>query len=243
MWIHKGCHSYFNDKWDIDIEGNYGFDPADKARLITRDDQKRLTKGYITAIAGAVIRYEAPTLAGLQIVFGDPGSAPWNPVGVVATCQYQNQDRLLLQHFEEGDPPVISAPTMGASVTIGADLTTKVEQFDDGMAGTGILYQDTQGLRVEWSMPRAAERSYVITLPAGSVSMGILISRYGLECPPSPRIRRTSRSRPKGTISLSRTERIRRASRTAAFMTSSARAGQTTSFSLRPQLLRPCGDS
>ncbi len=169
MWIHKGCHSYFNTKWDYGLEGLYGFDMRDYDRLIKPDEQRQLTKGYIAAFAEGVIRGDSPTLEALKIVFGDPGSAPWNPAGVVATCQYQDQNRLFIQHFQEGDPPVISAPTMGASVTIGADLTTKVRQFDDGMNGMGLLYQDTQGLRVEWSLPRTTERSYVVTLPAGSV--------------------------------------------------------------------------
>ena len=136
LWIHGANHNFFNSVWQQESQNT-----------ITREQQEQIAKVYISAIAQALLFDKSQYLKLLKnYVFGE--QAGWLPPRIKLVSQYQDANRLFIQHFEEAsDAIVVSKPALGKVDT--TQVKAKKQSFN-GTAPSQNLFQETQGLRLEW---------------------------------------------------------------------------------------------
>lgn len=143
LWIHGANHNYFNSVWNQESDNT-----------LKRNQQEQIAKIYISAIAQAVLQDQLEYLELLKNhQFGVV--AGWLSKDIDLVSQYQAPQRRLIQHFEEPDSTLeLSAPVRGSVKVV--NIKAKKQSF----VGTslGNLYQETQGVRLEWNRTDGAYR-------------------------------------------------------------------------------------
>jgi hypothetical protein len=164
LWIHRANHNYFNSVWSQESENT-----------LQRPQQEQIAKIYISALAQAVLQGKLEYMDLLRNHrFGV--EAGWLPTNVDLVSQYQDPHRQFIQHFEEsGSNLVVSAPVTG-SVNI-SSLNARKQSFLGSPMGT--LYQETQGLRLEWSSSMGAYQIKLEPDILKSESYKFLVFRVG----------------------------------------------------------------
>ena len=154
LWIHGANHNFFNTIWR-----------QESANTISRRQQEQIAKVYISALSLAVLK-DQPTYLELlkNHTFGvDSG---WLPEEINYVSQFQDPHRLFIQHFQEsGDSITISKPVEG-SVDISSLNANKISFKGSAFSQ---LFQDTQGLRLEWDNNTAR---YSLDLETDTLNLG-----------------------------------------------------------------------
>jgi hypothetical protein len=135
LWVIGANHNQFNSIWQSETP---------PAITMPRADQEQVAKVHLGALAQTLLLDRRRFLRVLQ----DHGSADaWVPVGSDLVSQYQDPQRVLVQHNQEGlAAPEISAPVQG---TVTADAVVAARQLKD-LVNAGSP-QSTITLRLEWA--------------------------------------------------------------------------------------------
>jgi hypothetical protein len=142
---------------------------------LERKQQEQIAKVYLSALAQAVLLDKLEYIDLLKNHrFGV--ETGWFPTDVNLVSQYQDPERRFIQHFEEsGSNIVLSSPVTGVVNT--SNINVKKQSFFG--TPTGILYQETQGVRLEWSVSNGV---YLIQLDSQTLkteSFKFLVFRVG----------------------------------------------------------------
>jgi hypothetical protein len=163
LWSYRANHNQFNSVWPSETP---------PATTMPRVDQELVAKVYIGALAHALLLHRAE----YREVLRDHAAAQTSfPAGADFVSQYQDDDRVFLQHEQESlAAPQISLPVEG---TVATDAVLAARQLKD-LVNAGAP-QSTITLRLEWSAAGArlllnmapttvpAERYKVLTLRVG----------------------------------------------------------------------------
>jgi Chlorophyllase enzyme len=151
LWVHKANHNQFNSIWASET-------PPGVA--MPRASQEEVAKVHLGALAQAVLLDRAEYLDVLR----DHGAAvAWDPAGTEFVSQYQDPERVFIQHNQEGvAAPVVSLPVQG---TVAADSVVAARQLTALVGGAPTT---TITLRLVWSAlgSRLLLRVDPSTLPA-----------------------------------------------------------------------------
>ena len=151
LWVHKANHNQFNSIWASET-------PVGVA--MPRASQEEIAKVHLGALAQAVLLDRAEYLDVLR----DHGAAvAWDPAGTEFVSQYQDPERVFVQHNQEGlAAPVVSLPVQG---TVAADSVVAARQLTALVGGAATT---TITLRLAWSAlgSRLLLRVDPSTLPA-----------------------------------------------------------------------------
>ena len=137
LWVYGANHNQFNSAWPS--ETPLGF-------AMPRASQEQIAKVHFGALAQALLldRHEY-----LEVLRHHEAATSWVPPGTDFVSQYQDPDRIFVQHNQEGlAAPQISSPVQG---TVTADLVVAARQLKD-LVNAGAP-QTTITLRLEWSKP------------------------------------------------------------------------------------------
>lgn len=102
--IYAGNHNYFNEVWT-----NSSDDP------VAAQQQRTFAKLYVSSIVQALL---LDSDAHRELLKDQRNFAPWLPAGRILVSQYQDSQRLFLQHLQESEDtplPVISQPLSGST--------------------------------------------------------------------------------------------------------------------------------
>ena len=134
LWVHKANHNQFNSIWASETAPGVA---------MPRASQEEIAKVHIGALAQAVLLDRAEYLDVLR----DHGAAvAWDPAGTEFVSQYQDPERLFVQHNQEGlAAPVVSLPVQGTVAADGVVATRQLTALVGGAATTTIT------LRLAWS--------------------------------------------------------------------------------------------
>lgn len=164
LWIYRANHNFFNSTWN-----------QESSATITRSEQENIAKVYISAIAQAMLRNKSQYLGLLRDHTLGVANG-WLSGSIDLVSQYQDQERLFIQHFEEaGSAITLSDPVNGTVDTSNIDAQ---KLFFLGGAG-GHLKQETNGLRLDWTV---TGKEYIINIDANGLprgSFGVLALRVG----------------------------------------------------------------
>jgi len=133
-WVHKANHNQFNSIWASET-------PPGVA--MPRATQEEIAKVHLGALAKAVLLDCAEYLDVLR----DHGAAvAWDPAGTEFVSQYQDPERIFVQHNQEGlAAPVVSLPVQG---TVAADGVVAARQLTALVGGAPTT---TITLRLVWN--------------------------------------------------------------------------------------------
>jgi len=150
LWVHKANHNQFNSIWASET-------PPGVA--MPRASQEEVAKVHLGALAQAVLLDRAEYLDVLR----DHGAAvAWDPAGTEFVSQYQDPERVFVQHNQESlAAPVVSLPVQG---TVAADGVVATRALTALVAGITT----TITLRLAWNAlgTRLLLRVDPATLPA-----------------------------------------------------------------------------
>ena len=134
LWVHKANHNQFNSIWASET-------PPGVA--MPRATQEEIAKVHLGALAKAVLLDRAEYLDVLR----DHGAAvAWDPAGTEFVSQYQDPERIFVQHNQEGlAAPVVSLPVQG---TVAADGVVAARQLTALVGGAPTT---TITLRLVWN--------------------------------------------------------------------------------------------
>jgi hypothetical protein len=134
LWVHKANHNQFNSIWASETAPGVA---------MPRASQEEIAKVHIGALAQAVLLDRAEYLDVLR----DHGAAvAWDPAGTEFVSQYQDPERVFVQHNQEGlAAPVVSLPVQGTVAADGVVATRQLTALVGGAATTTIT------LRLAWS--------------------------------------------------------------------------------------------
>lgn len=160
LWIYKANHNHFNSLWEADDLNT---------ETIEREEQERITKVYVSALAQAMLQNKKDYLQLLQNhQFGIERG--WLSRNITYISQYQSPYRLLIQHFEESDCfPHIAAPVegkvsyQGISIQVQSFFCKNIKEPDRKYH----LYQSKRGLRIDWTEMGGR---YILTLNPTSLN-------------------------------------------------------------------------
>ena len=137
LWVHKANHNQFNSIWAPET-------PPGEA--MPRPDQEQIAKVHLGALAQAVL-LDRPEY--FEVLRDHGAATAWNPAGTEFVSQYQDGERVFIQHNQEAPlapAPVVSLPVQG---TVAADAVTATRQLTNLVAG-GSAAAIT--LRLAWSV-------------------------------------------------------------------------------------------
>jgi hypothetical protein len=135
LWVFGANHNQFNSAWPSETP---------PATTIPRADQQQIAKVHLGALAQALLLDRAEYL---HVLRDHRRAVDWVPSGANFVSQYQDPERVYLQHEQESvAPPQVSLPVQG---TIVADAVIAARQLKD-LVNAGAT-QTTITLRVEWS--------------------------------------------------------------------------------------------
>ena len=118
LWVHKANHNQFNSIWASETA----------PMAMPRADQEQVAKVLLGALAQAVLLDRAEYL---EVLRDHGAAAAWDPAGTEFVSQYQDPERVFVQHNQEGlGAPVVSLPVQG---TVAADNVVAARQ----LYGTG----------------------------------------------------------------------------------------------------------
>jgi hypothetical protein len=170
LWIHYANHNYFNSVWGQESE-----------RTLERHQQEQIAKVYLSALAQIVLLGKLEYMDLLRNHrFGV--EAGWLPTDINLVSQNQDPYRRFVQHFEEsGSSVVVSSPVTGVVNT--SNINVRKQSFFG--TPTGILYQETQGVRLEWGVSNGV---YLIKLDSETLeteTFKFLVFRVGQSTEPN----------------------------------------------------------
>jgi hypothetical protein len=152
LWVFGANHNQFNSAWPSETP---------PSTTMPRADQEQIAKVHIGALAQALLLDRAEYL---DVLRDHRRAVDWVPSGADFVSQYQDPERVYLQHEQESvAPPQVSLPVQG---TVVADAVIAARQLKD-LVNAGAP-QTTITLRVEWSTSggRLLLRVAPATLPA-----------------------------------------------------------------------------
>ena len=134
LWVHKANHNQFNSIWASETAPGVA---------LTRASQEQIARVHIGALAQAVLLDRAEYL---EVLRDHGAAATWDPPGTELVSQYQDPERIFIQHNQEGlGAPVVSLPVQG---TVAADGVVAARQLT---ALVGGFPTTTITLRLKWS--------------------------------------------------------------------------------------------
>jgi hypothetical protein len=135
LWVYAANHNQFNSAWPSETP---------PATTMPRAEQEQITKVHFGALAQALLLDRAEYL---DVLRDHASAVRWVPAGVDFVSQYQDPQRVLVEHNQESlGPPEISVPVQGA---VAADAIITARQLKD-LVNAGSP-QTTITLRLEWS--------------------------------------------------------------------------------------------
>ena len=150
LWVYGANHNQFNSAWASETP---------PATTMPRADQELVAKVFLGTIAQALLldRHEY-----LEVLRDHRLAAAWMPVNVDLVSQYQDPERVFIQHKQEGlAAPQVSLPVQGSAFT---DALVAARQLKDLVNSFGLVTTIT--LRLEWS---ASGGRLLLKLDAGTV--------------------------------------------------------------------------
>jgi hypothetical protein len=150
LWVYGANHNQFNTAWASETP---------PATTMPRADQEQVARVHLGALAQALL-LDCP--AYLDVLRDHAVAVTWVPAGADFVSQYQDAERIFLQHQQEGvGPPQVSLPVQG---TIAADAVVAARQLKD-LVNAGAP-QTTITLRLEWSVVGAG---FLLTMDPATV--------------------------------------------------------------------------
>jgi hypothetical protein len=139
LWVYRANHNQFNSVWASETP---------PAQTMSRADQELVARVYVGTIAQALLLDRAGYL---EVLKDHRLAERWMPINADMVSQYQDPDRVFLQHNQEGlVAPQVSLPSQG---TVALDSVVAARQLKDLVnAGASV---STITLRLEWSGPGA----------------------------------------------------------------------------------------
>jgi hypothetical protein len=163
LWVYRANHNQFNTTWPSETP---------PATTLPRAEQEQIARVHLGALAAALLQDRA----GHRDVLRDHAVASaWVPARTLCVSQYQDPDRVFLQHNQEGlAPPQVSSPVQG-TVTADGVVSARgffnlVNAFQPSPAITLQLKWTTLGARIVLDIdPETlpAERYNVLSLRVG----------------------------------------------------------------------------
>jgi len=139
LWVYGANHNQFNSVWPSETP---------PATTMPRVDQEQVAKVHLGALAQLLLLDHSEYL---EVLRDYRVATPWVPSGTEFVSQYQDPERIFLQHNQESlAAPQVSLPVLG---TVAADAVIAARQLDD-LVNSG-LPPTTITLRLEWNSPRA----------------------------------------------------------------------------------------
>ncbi|NNK88949.1 MAG: hypothetical protein HKO90_11760 [Flavobacteriaceae bacterium] len=147
-FIHGANHGQFNTGWGTCCESTYS-----GATLISDTDQQQFCKTYMSAYFKSELKGLTPYRNFLN------GSVDFAsiPSAVDKVFQFQNYDKLFLNHYEEDADPATGSITGITNADIGTFETYNVFSFDDRY-GPHFLWGESQGLIAGWEQNNTSIR-------------------------------------------------------------------------------------
>ncbi len=150
LWVYGANHNQFNSAWPSETP---------PATTMPRPDQELVLKVFIGTIAQAMLLDHIPYL---EVLRDHRLASAWMPVNVDLVSQYQDPERVFIQHEQEGlVAPQVSLPVQGSALT---DAVVAARQLKDLVNSFGLITTIT--LRLEWS---ALGARLLLKLDAGTV--------------------------------------------------------------------------
>jgi hypothetical protein len=163
LWVYGANHNQFNSIWASETPAGFA---------MPRASQEQIARVHLGALAQALLLDRGEYM---DVVRDHATAVTFEPAGVDFVTQYQDPERVFVQHNQESlAAPEISSPVQG---TVLVDSVVAARQFKDLVNAGGP--QTTVTLRLEWSALGArvilkfdpatlfAERSKVLALRVG----------------------------------------------------------------------------
>jgi hypothetical protein len=136
LWVYGANHNQFNSAWPSETP---------PPTTMPRPDQEQVAKVGIGAVAQALLLHRSRYL---KVLRDHAAAEAWVPSGANFVSQYQDPNRVYLQHEQEGlAAPQISLPVQG---TVAADAVIAARQLKD-LVNAGAT-QSTITLRLQWTV-------------------------------------------------------------------------------------------
>ncbi len=151
LWVHKANHNQFNSVWASETAAGVA---------MPRSSQEQIARVHLGALAQAVLLDRREYFA---ILRDHAAATAWDPAGTELVSQYQDPERIFVQHNQEGlAPPVVSLPVQGSVAADGVVAARQLTALVGGAATTTIT------LRLAWNAAgtRLLLRVDPATLPA-----------------------------------------------------------------------------
>jgi hypothetical protein len=152
LWVYGANHNQFNSAWPSETAPGFA---------MPRASQEQIAQVQFGALTQALLLDRSEYL---DVLRDYRFAAAWVPPGTDFVSQYQDPERVFVQHNQESlGAPQISSPVQG---TVAADAVAAARQLKD-LVNAGAS-QTTITLRMEWSTPgaRLLLRVDPSTLPA-----------------------------------------------------------------------------
>ena len=134
LWVHKANHNQFNSIWAPET-------PPGVA--MPRPDQEQIAMVHIGAVAQAVLLDRKAYFA---VLHDHAAAGQWDPPGTELVSQYQDAERIFVQHNQESLlAPVVSLPVQGTVAADGVAAARQLTALIGGAATTTIT------LRLAWN--------------------------------------------------------------------------------------------
>jgi hypothetical protein len=134
LWVHKANHNQFNSIWASETAPGVA---------MPRASQEEVAKVHLGALAQALLLDRAEYV---DVLRDHAAAVAWDPAGTEFVSQYQDPERVFIQHNQEGVvAPVVSLPVQG---TVAADGVVATRQLTPLVGGTPTT---TITLRLVWS--------------------------------------------------------------------------------------------
>jgi hypothetical protein len=160
LWIHGANHGQWNSGWGTCCEGTYTSPTA----RISEPNQMQFAKLYIPAVFLKSLK----SIHGYKYFLNDEVSFSSIPSGIKTVRQYQDPERLFLNHFEEDDNLSSGSQTGITNSTIGSFENYDDYAFSDRTSGH-FLWGQTDGLIAGW---RDDEPTWQVEIPAKNDEVG-----------------------------------------------------------------------
>lgn len=152
LWVYGANHNQFNSVWSSETP---------PATTMPRAEQELVTKVFIGCVAQALLLDCSEYMDALR---DHAAASAWHPPRVDLVSQYQDPERVFLQHQQEGlAAPQVSLPVQGSAA---ADAVASARQLKDLVNAGAPVSAVT--LRLEWNAPggRLLLKFDPTTLPA-----------------------------------------------------------------------------
>ncbi|HXP84061.1 MAG TPA: hypothetical protein VN841_05040 [Bryobacteraceae bacterium] len=135
LWVYGANHNQFNSVWPPETAPGFA---------MPRASQERIAKVHLGALTQALLLDRSEYR---EVLRDHDAAVAWVPAGAQFVSQYQDPERVFVQHNQEGlAAPQISSPVQG---TVAADFVLAARQLKD-LVNAGAP-QTTITLRLEWS--------------------------------------------------------------------------------------------